>query len=95
MRDTGEFKIEYELRRLYFEGSSKSGNKHPIFEDCNFELLKNGILKVGIKQTCFDNFVYIELDLKSFRTGQMEKDLKKSYRTDFEKGLYWFESMKD
>lgn len=95
MRDAGEFNIEYSLRKLFFENSEKSGNKTPTFADCNFDLYKNHTLRVGIKSYVFSDWQYLEIDLKPFNNGNLQEDLKKSYRCESNKGLYWFESMKD
>ena len=95
MRDTDEFQIEYCLRKMFFENSEKSGNKSPTFAECNFDLSKDSVLKVGIKTTVFSDWNYLNIDLKPFRKGYLESKLKKSYRDENNTGLDWFESMKD
>ena len=95
MRDTGEFNTEYLLREMFFSNSGKSGTKTPIFADCSFTFLKKGVLRVGIKPTVFSNWGYFDINLKDFRSGTKADKLKSSYRTDSNKGIYWFESMKE
>lgn len=95
MRDTGEFNVEYCLRKLFFDNCSKSGTESPIFADCSFDLMKGHILRVGLKPNVFSEWQHIDIDLHPFKSGNMEKDLKRSWRGNDNKGLYWFESMKD
>lgn len=95
MRDTGEFQIEYCLRKMFFENSEKSGNMGPTFAECNFDLSKDSVLKVGIKTTVFSNWNYLAIDLKPFRNNYLEFKLKDSYRGEENSGLDWFENMKD
>lgn len=95
MRDTGEFNTEYSLRKMLFNNCSKSRAERPIFEDCSFNLVKGHILKVGLKPTAFSEWQHIDIDLRPFKSGNMEKDLKRSWRGDDNKGLYWFESMQE
>lgn len=95
MRDADEFQIEYCLRKMFFENSEKSGNRSPTFADCNFDLSKDSVLTVGIKTTVFAAWNYLNIDLKPFRKGYLQSNLKESYRGEENAGLYWFESMRD